>query len=406
MTRRLAFLVAVALVVVATPAGPSAQTRDPIVVLVSFDGWRWDYIDRANVPHLKALAARGVRAKAMIPSFPSLTFPNHYTLVTGLYPSHHGIVANNFVEPGFPLRFGMSAETARDPRWWGGEPIWVTAIRQGRRAMNMFWPGSEVEIRGVRPTAFVPYDGNLPNADRVAQALAWLALPEDRRPSFVSLYFSDVDHVGHVAGPESREILEAAAALDATLGQLVEGIGRLGLADRTTVLVVSDHGMSQLSYDRMIYLDDALDLSAVEITEEHGSLGIRPRTMSVDALYQHLRGRYPPLTVYKRQDLPPSLHYAGNPRIPPIVGTLQDGWFLTTYEREARATELHFGAHGFPPTYTSMGALFVAAGPRVRENLLVEPFENIHVYEFMCRLLNLKPAQNDGKPGVTRGFFR
>jgi predicted AlkP superfamily pyrophosphatase or phosphodiesterase len=405
MTRRLALLVAVALVVVAAPTGPRAQTSDPIVVLVSFDGWRSDYIDRANVPNLKALAARGVRAKAMIPSFPSLTFPNHYTLVTGLYPSHHGIVANNFVEPGFP-RFSMSAETAKDPRWWGGEPIWVTAIRQGRRAMDMFWPGSEVEIRGVRPTEFRPYDGNVPNADRVAQALAWLGLPEDRRPSFVSLYFSDVDHFGHVAGPESRDVLEAAATLDASLGQLVEGIGRLGLADRTTVVVVSDHGMSQLSYDRMIYLDDALDLSTVEITEQHGSLGIWPRTMSVDALYRHLQGRYPPLTVYKRESLPASLHYSGNLRIPPIVGTLQDGWFLTTYEREAQAPELHFGAHGFPPTYASMGALFVAAGPRVREGLLVESFENIHAYEFMCRLLNLTPARNDGDPRVTRGFLR
>jgi predicted AlkP superfamily pyrophosphatase or phosphodiesterase len=282
----------------------------------------------------------------------------------------------------------------------------VTAIRQGRRAMDMFWPGSEVEIRGVRPTEFRPYDGNVPNADRVAQALAWLGLPEDRRPSFVSLYFSDVDHFGHVAGPESRDVLEAAATLDASLGQLVEGIGRLGLADRTTVVVVSDHGMSQLSYDRMIYLDDALDLSTVEITEQHGSLGIWPRTMSVDALYRHLQGRYPPLTVYKRESLPASLHYSGNLRIPPIVGTLQDGWFLTTYEREAQAPELHFGAHGFPPTYASMGALFVAAGPRVREGLLVESFENIHAYEFMCRLLNLTPARNDGDPRVTRGFLR
>jgi predicted AlkP superfamily pyrophosphatase or phosphodiesterase len=405
MTRRLALLVAVALVVGAESTGPRAQAADPIVVLVSFDGWRSDYIDRANVPNLKALAARGVRAKAMIPSFPSLTFPNHYTIVTGLYPAHHGIVSNTFVEPGFP-RFSMSAETSKDPRWWGGEPIWVTAIRQGRRAMNMFWPGSEVEIRGVRPTEFTPYDDKVPNADRVAQALAWLGLPEDRRPSFVSLYFGDVDHVGHVSGPESQEVLEAAASLDASLGQLVDGIGRLGLTDRTTLVVVSDHGMSQLSYDRMIYLDDALDLSTVEITDMHGSLGVWPRAITVDALYRHLQGRYPPLTVYKREGLPASLHYSGNPRIPPIVGTLQDGWFITTYEREAQATELHMGAHGFLPTYTSMGALFVAAGPRVREGLLVESFENIHAYEFMCRLLNLTPARNDGDPRVTRGFLR
>ena len=399
-------LVTIALAVFAATVSPRGEHREPIVVLVSFDGWRSDYIDRANVPNLRALAARGVRAKALIPSFPSLTFPNHYTIVTGLYPAHHGIVANNFVDPGLSMRFGMSAETARDPRWWGGEPIWVTAIRQGRRAMAMFWPGGEFEIRGVRPTAFRPYDGSVSNADRVAQVLTWLALPEERRPSFVAVYFSDVDHVGHVAGPESREVLEAAAALDANLGQLLEGIGRLGLTDRTTVVVVSDHGMSQLSYDRIIYLDDALDMSTVDLTEEHGSLELWPRTISVDALYRHLRGRYPPLTVYKREDLPPSLHYSGNPRIPPIVGILEDGWFVTTYEREAHAIELHFGAHGFPPTYASMGALFVAAGPRVRSGLLVEPFENVHVYDFICRVLNLKPAHNDGDPRITRAFLR
>ena len=399
-------LVTIALAVFAATGSPRGEPRDPIVVLVSFDGWRSDYIDRANVPNLRALAAGGVRAKALIPSFPTLTFPNHYTIVTGLYPSHHGIVANNFVDPGLSMRFGMSAETAKDPRWWGGEPIWLTAIRHGRRAMALFWPGSEFEIRGVRPTAFRPYDGSVSNADRVAQVLAWLALPEEQRPSFVAVYFSDVDHVGHVAGPESREVLDAAAALDANLGQLVEGIGRLGLADRATVLVLSDHGMSQLSYDRVIYLDDALDMATVDLTEEHGSLGIWPRTMSVDALYRHLHGRYAPLTIYKREDLPASLHYSGNPRIPPIVGIVEDGWFVTTYEREARATELHFGAHGFPPSYPSMGALFVAAGPQVRQGLLVEPFENVHIYQFMCRVLNLKPAHNDGDPKATRAFLR
>ena len=401
---RLTFYVPVTLLLLGF--APAAAPNPPALILISIDGYRADYLDKGHSPVLASLADHGVRARGLRPVFPSITYPNHYTIVTGLYPSHHGIVANNFIDPALSLRFGMSAESAKDPRWWGGEPIWVTAIRQGRRAMAMFWPGSEFEIGGVRPTAFRPYDGSVPNADRVAQVLTWLALPEERRPSFVSVYFNDVDHVGHVSGPESREVLEAAAALDANLGQLVEGIGRLGLTDRTTVVVVSDHGMSQLSYDRMIYLDDALDMSTVDLTEEHGSLGIWPRTMSVDALYRHLHGRYAPLTVYKREDLPPSLHYTGNPRIPPIVGILEDGWFLTTYEREARATELHFGAHGFPPSYPSMGALFVAAGPRVRSGLLVESFENIHLYDFMCRVLNLKPARNDGNPKTVRAFFR
>ena len=160
----------------------------PLVVLVSLDGWRWDYIDRASAPNLRALAARGVRATSLIPSFPPKTFPNHYTLVTGLYPEHHGIVANVMTDPSFPERFTMSADTAKDSRWWGGEPLWVTAIRQGQRSASMFWPGSEASIRGIRPTYWRPFDDTLPHADRVKQVLDWLALPPDQQPSFETVY--------------------------------------------------------------------------------------------------------------------------------------------------------------------------------------------------------------------------
>src|SRR5439155_9580376 len=198
---RLALLIA-PLAVIATFAGPHAQTSDPLVVLVSFDGWRWDYADRANVPNLRALAARGVRAKELLPSFPPLTFPNHYTIVTGLYPGHHGIVSNTMWTATLG-RFTMSSPVVRDAVWWGGEPIWVTAIRQNRRAMDMFWPGSEAPIKGIRPDRWWPFDGAVPNADRVARVLDWLALPDGERPSLVTLYFQEVDHIGHVNGPDS-----------------------------------------------------------------------------------------------------------------------------------------------------------------------------------------------------------
>jgi predicted AlkP superfamily pyrophosphatase or phosphodiesterase len=201
----------------------------PILVLISFDGWRWDYIDRADVPNLKALAKRGIRSQGLVPSFPSKTFPNHYTLVTGLYPDHHGIISNNIWDPIIGERFTMSAETAKDPRWWGGEPLWVTAIRQGQRASSMFWPGSEAAITGVRPTDWKPFDDNFPNKDRVAQVLKWLSLPEAERPSFITLYFSDVDDAGHTYGPDAWETLDAAEKLDAELGTLLAGIEARGL---------------------------------------------------------------------------------------------------------------------------------------------------------------------------------
>jgi predicted AlkP superfamily pyrophosphatase or phosphodiesterase len=413
VTRRLAILVALALWILAA-AGPRAQASGPIVVLVSFDGFRWDYIDRAPVPNLTALAARGVRAKELIPSFPSLTFPNHYTIVTGLYPGHHGIVSNTMWTPALG-RFTLSSPVVRDAVWWGGEPIWVTAIRQNRRAMDMFWPGSEAPIKGTRPDRWWPFDGSVPNADRVTRVLDWLALPEGERPSLVTLYFQEVDHIGHVNGPDSREVLDAAAHLDAALGQLMAGITRLGLEGRTNVVIVSDHGMTKHTDDMMIFLDGAIDPKAANVISTGELVQVAPQTerpgglRSVDAVYRALQGRLPHLTIYKREETPARYHYRNHPHIAPIVGVPDEGWIVTTREQEAKRkpdAEARRGAHGYDPALRAMHGLFVAAGPAVREGLLVEPFENTHIYDFLCAILKITPAKNDGDPRVTRGFLK
>jgi predicted AlkP superfamily pyrophosphatase or phosphodiesterase len=311
---RVALVLALALVC-AAPGVHRAADDPPILVLISFDGWRWDYIDRQPAPNLKALAARGVRAKAMIPSFPVLTFPNHHTLVTGLYPEHHGIVGNTIRDPVMPERFTQSSETAKDGRWWGGEPLWVTAVRQGRRAATMFWPGSEAAIGGVRPTYWKPYDKQFETGARVAQVLSWLALPQAERPSFISLYFEEVDSAGHDFGPDSSELATAARHLDDALGELVAGVHRLGLDDRTTIVVVSDHGMTPVSYARVVYLDAFIDLGTVDVIESGGSLQLNPRDGDVDALYQRLHGKHPKLAIYRRKDVPRRLHFSDNARI-------------------------------------------------------------------------------------------
>ena len=383
--------------------GPTA----PILILVSFDGWRWDYIDRLPAPNLKALAARGVRARALIPSFPVLTFPNHYTLVTGLYPAHHGIVANTMRDASIPGRFSMSgpAETQKDARWWGGEPVWVTAIRQGLRAATMLWPGSEAAIDGVRPTYAVPYDERPARLQRVREVLAWLSLPEAERPAFVTLYFAEVDDAGHDFGPDSPELAAAVGQLDEALGALVDGVHRLGLDDRASIVVVSDHGMTATSYDRVIYLDALIDPGTVDILESGASLQVTPRDGDVEALYRRLHGKHPRLAIYTRANLPARLHFSGNPRIPAIIGVPDVGWSVSTGQR-LMEQELHVGAHGYTPATTDMGALFVAAGPTLRRGLVVAPFDNIHVYDLLCRLLRITPANNDGREAVTRGFLR
>ena len=402
--RRLAILLALALVC-AAPAAQRGPGEPPILVLISFDGWRWDYIDRQPAPNLRALAARGVRATAMIPSFPVLTFPNHYTIVTGLYPEHHGVVGNTMRDPSMPERFSQSAETAKDARWWGGEPLWVTAIRQGRRAATMFWPGTEAAIGGVRPTYWKPYDKKISSADRVAQTLTWLALPEAERPSFVSLYFDEVDTAGHDFGPDSPELATSARHLDDALGQLVAGVHTLGLDDRTSIVVVSDHGMTPVSYDRVVYLDALIDLSTVEILESGSNLQLTPRDGDVEGLYRRLHGRHPKLAIYKREQVPARLHFRDSPRIPAIIGIPDDGWTVTSGQR-LMESDLHVGAHGYEPTTRDMGALFVAAGPPLRRGIVVAPFKNVHVYDLLCKILKITPARNDGDAGVTRGFFR
>jgi predicted AlkP superfamily pyrophosphatase or phosphodiesterase len=377
-------------------------------VLVSFDGWRADYTGRADVPNLQALAARGVSAEGLIPPFPPKTLPSHYTLVTGLRPARHGIVSNAMVEPGFPERFTMSAPTAKDPRWWGGEPLWATASRQGLLSASMFWPGSEVAIGGVRPTHWRPYEGAFPNADRVRQVLEWLALPPAERPSFITVYFSDVDSAGHAYGPDSPEVHDAVVRLDGLLGELVTGIHRLNFLDEPTLVVVSDHGMSQLDWERTIFLDDYVDLSNLEVVEWSPVLAVIPRADVVDGVYGRLKDRHPALAVYRREEMPEALHYRDNPRIPPIVGLADEGWTITTRDRLAAARASGRppgGAHGYDPSHTAMHGLFVAAGPRLVPGLRVPAFESVHLYEFMCAILGLRPASNDGDAAVTRAFF-
>jgi predicted AlkP superfamily pyrophosphatase or phosphodiesterase len=395
------------LLALAAAATTAQRAAPPILVLISFDGFRWDYMDRGESPNLKALAARGVRAKSLIPSFPSFTFPNHYTLATGLYPEHHGIVANNIEDPAWPERFTMASLTALNPRWWGGEPIWVTTRRQNLRSASVFWPGSEVPIGGIWPNDWLSFDDQMPNVDRVNHALELLALPEGTRPSLVTLYFSEADHVGHDYGPDSPEMAEAVRHLDSALGLLQTGIQQLHLLDRTTIVVVSDHGMEPLSDDRVAFLDDFLDLSRVDVVDWGEVVQIRPRSMSAQEAQSALSYWHEAMSPFKREELAP-FHYRDNPRIQPLVVLAGLGWEITSHRRWADDLARHRkrgGAHGYDPDYLSMHGIFVAAGPGVRRGVVVPDFANIHVYDFLCAVLGLKPAPNDGDPAVTRSFL-
>jgi len=405
-------LLLLALAAAAAAAGVSDQpvsSQRPIVILVSIDGWRWDYLEKFAPPTIGRLARSGVRAEGLVPIFPSKTFPNHYTIVTGQHASRHGIVSNNMVDPELPGRFTLSnRDVQQDTRWWGGEPLWVTAERQGQIAGTMFWPGSDVEIAGRRPTYWRMYEHELPNAVRVDQLLTWLKQPEAARPTLLTLYFSDVDTAGHDAGPDAPATRQAALLVDEAIARLVAGVEALGLTGRTNIVLVSDHGMSPLSADRVIVLDDYIDVSTVTLIDSAPIVGLTPRAgISVESVYAALKDKHPALAVYTRATLPEEHRLRDHPRLPAIIGVADDGWHPTTRERMKRGGEDFAGGdHGFEPKNRSMHGLFVAAGPQFKAGLVVPAFENVHIYELLCKVLGLRPATNDGDVAVTASFLR
>jgi predicted AlkP superfamily pyrophosphatase or phosphodiesterase len=389
-----------ALLTAACAAAPGQAERPDraVVLLVSFDGFRWDYQDRFDTPHLDRLAAGGVRAGRLVPVFPTKTFPMHYSLVTGLHPDRHGIIANNIEDPAIGHRFRLSnREAVQDSRWWGGEPIWVTAERQGQRAATLFWPGSEAAIQGVRPSEWLPYDHDMPNEDRVALILSWLDRPPGERPTLLTLYFSDTDTAGHRHGPDSLEVRQAAEALDGQLGLLLQGLRQRGLADAVNIIVVSDHGMAPTSPDRLIVLDDLVDLNGVRVQDWSPVLAVRARDGDHEGLYRQLAGAHPKLAVYRKEELPRHWHYGTHSRVTPVVAVAAEGWTIASRAALSRIQARGVGGdHGYDNALPSMHGLFVAAGPAFRRGLRVPEVGGIHLYELMTAILGLEPAPNQG----------
>jgi len=409
----LGLLLTLACAATATTAqwGRGAGDLAPTVILISFDGWRWDYDLKAPAPNLRGLMARGVRADSLIPTFPSKTFPNHYTIVTGLYPEHHGIVANVIRDPQTGRTFRMTdPREVRDPLWWGGEPIWVTAARQRQPTAAMFWVGSEAPIAGIQPRYWKRYDERYPANARVDEVLRWLDRPVAERPTLITLYFEDIDTAGHADGPDSVAVRETVQRADGYLGRLLRGLERRGLTDAVNLVVVSDHGMASVDPSRVVVLDDYVSLDDVEVVDINPTLGLFPRPGKEDAVYRALSKAHPRLSVYRKAQTPERWRYRDHPRIPPIVGVVDEGWQITLRSTIAdvaagRARPLG-GQHGYDPMLMSMRGIFVAAGPAFKRGATVPAFENVHIYNALARILRLTPAENDGDPRVARSLLR
>ena len=398
--------------VISVDHGPNTpqQMAKPYVILVSLDGFRYDYAKKYHADHLLALSAQGASApEGMLPSYPSITFPNHYTIVTGLYPEHHGIVANSFYDPARKDTYSYhDSKSVGDGTWYGGTPLWVLAEQQGMRSASFFWVGSEADVQGVRPTYYLKFDGSFPNPKRVEQVLAWLHLPPEQRPHMITLYFSDTDTAGHRYGPDSPQVADAVHELDGEIGKLVDGIKESKLP--VDLIVLADHGMVEVK-GAPTHLDE-YGLNASSFAPIIGPTIYPKSDDDAQKAYEALRGKSDKFVVYRRTQVPAYLHFDSNPREGDPVVVPTGPYFINATADPRSAEHPPAGMHGYDATrMPEMKAIFFAAGPDIRPGITLEPFENVNVYPLVAKILglditNLKTGPIDGTLGALGGILK
>ncbi len=373
-----------------------AQEKKPYVILISADGFRYDLADKYHATHLQALRAMGVTAASMIPSFPSVTFPNHYSLATGLYPAHHGLVDNTFYDAKKGKIYRISDRAAvTDSSYYGGTPIWVLAEQQKMLSASFFWVGSEAAVGGVRPTYYYLFNDKIALDTRLQAVKDWLTMPEDRRPHLILFYLSQVDHTEHLYGPESKETEAAVHLVDNCVGKMVQIVDSLQLA--VNFIFVSDHGMDQVDTTRGIYLPKAVDTSKFIVTAGETMIHLYAKDKaSIPAAYEALKkeayAQEPrDYLVFLTTEMPNRFYYSAEDDRYGRIGDI----VLVAYEPHvftARGRRINPGAHGFDNAQPDMGATFYAWGPAFR-HLTIPAFENVDVYPLIARILGLTVTQ-------------
>ena len=394
----------------ATPLAATAETRQPITILISIDGFRPDYLERGVSPRLSALAARGVSA-AMRPSFPSKTFPNHWTLVTGLVPDHHGIVSNSMENASYKKqKFTMSTE---EPYWWGTvDPLWVEAEKAGVRSAAMFWPGSSVNVGGkvdkvygfdafvggTRPSDWQEYSRYVSAPQRVQTLLDWMRRPAAIRPRFITLYFDTVDSAGHGEGPDSAAVDHEVAEVDKAIGMLVEGLAELG--QPTNFVIVADHGMTAISQDRIVKAESLADPADYRLFEEGPFASFFPVAGHERALESRLLRPHDHVQCWRKGEIPARFRYGSNPRIPPYFCLADIGWMIASKPFDEK------GMHGYDQSALDMAALFIANGPAIAAVGKLPTFDNVDIAPLLRDLIGLPAVPGDGSDAPFRNVLR
>lgn len=386
----LSFLFAVPAVSTGTEAG---QTGPHPLLLVSFDGFRADYLKWFPMPNLKSLYSQGVLVEQMTNVFVTKTFPNHYSLVTGLYAESHGIIASNMYDPDTKKHFHISNDT--DPSWWSeAEPLWITALDSGYKTAAMMWPGSEVLIHNRTATHFLPYNPHVTFRERLGNVTRWMTGDgKEEGAKFAALYWEEPDKSGHQYGPENNTMMsEVLKKVDDNIGLLISELKIAGLWGRINIIITSDHGMTQCSPDRLIALDKCLHPDNYTLVDLTPVAALLPKQGTTTTVFSLLKNCHPHMTAYLKESIPERLHYRNNDRVQPIILIADEGWTIVQ-----NGTVLpRFGDHGYDNSLPSMHPFLVAVGPGFRQGVRISSIESVDVYPLMCRLLSVKGKPNNG----------
>lgn len=365
------------------------QLDKPYVVLISIDGFRFDYTNRFKTAFIDKFAKQGASAPYMLPCYPSATFPNHYSIVTGLYPSHHGVVGNNMYDVNTNENYSIiNPKAVKDSKWYGGTPLWVLAEEQGMLSACYFWPGSEADIKQTRPTYYYDYNETITINERIEQVVNWLELPEEKRPHLITFYLPELDQAGHLFGPNSPITALAAQYIDLAVEKLVERLSETGLP--INFVILSDHGMVALNQEKLLSFPAAIDSEEIKVVENGSYVSVFVKDKEhIEPWFEKLTANADSATmnVYKKDDLPANYHFSSEDdyfnRIGDIVITAKAPYYFT----KKRAA----GGHGYDPLEVKeMQAMFMAKGPNIKNGVELQPFENIDVYPFVASLLGLK----------------
>jgi predicted AlkP superfamily pyrophosphatase or phosphodiesterase len=383
-----------------------SQINKPYVILISADGFRADFPELYNANFLQSISQKGVRAKYMIPSFPSLTFPNHYTIATGLYPSHHGLVNNNYFDKTSGLEYRMNnQQMISEGKWYGGTPLWVMAEKQKMLSASFYWVGSEADVQNTRPTYYYKYNDKINIASRINTVKNWLSLPEEQRPHLITFYFPEVDHEAHTYGPNDKHVADAVQFVDSSINALQAELASLNLP--INYIFVSDHGMTKVDIDNTIAMPKAIDTAAMRVPWGDALIHVYAKDASkIETTYQELK-KDTSITVYKLDETPDYWHFK---KADDVFNRLGDFVVVPHLPRpfnfSTRKTTL--GKHGFDNHHPDMRASFMAWGPAFKKGLKIEGFENVNVYPIVAKILGLQYDEKsiDGKLKVLKNILK